>query len=82
MTRKDNNFPCPIGCEENVENNMGYLFSSVYEDEVLIFENLINREINPKNKCGCSPLHYAANLRRHQICEFILINCNVKKSCK
>ena len=78
MARNDNSFPCPIGCAENVENSMRYLFSSVYDDEVLIFQNLINGEINPKNKCGCTPLHYAAILRRHQIFEFILINCHAK----
>ena len=72
------NDSCQMGCDEEVENSIDYLFSSVKDNQVLHFEKLINGEINPKNKCGCTPFHYAAKLGRLQICEFFLIHCNVK----
>ena len=77
MAGKQND-SCQMGCDEEVENYIDYLFSSVKDNQVLPFEKLINGEINPKNKCGCTPFHYAAKLGRLQICEFFLIHCNVK----
>ena len=55
MAGKQND-SCQMGCDEEVENSIDYLFSSVKDNQVLHFEKLINGEINPKNKCGCTTI--------------------------
>ena len=42
------------------------------------FQKQFKGDINPRNKCGCTPLHNAALFGHFEICKFILINAEEK----
>ena len=80
MASKEVLHDCPICDEICVEKHIENLFKAVVVKEWLPFTQIqqTNGEINPKTKCGCTPLHVAAMFGHVQFCEFFLVNSEEK----